>query len=140
MSAALDLGALLVTRGSRGMTLCRAGRMPVTLPAQAREVFDVTGAGDTVIASMAAAIAAGMDYEEAAALANLAAGIVIAKIGVASASRAELEFALHRRGWGGRRHLSVEELIRIAADQGLDLLEPGSGPGMRRRPEKPMMH
>lgn len=112
----LELGALLVTRGSRGMTLCRPGLEPVTLPAQAREVFDVTGAGDTVIASMAAAIAAGLDYENAAALANLAAGIVIAKIGVASVTRAELHFALHRRGWGSRRHLSAEELVRVVAD------------------------
>lgn len=116
LSAELELGALLVTRGNRGLTLCRTGHEPVTLPAQAREVFDVTGAGDTVIASMAAAIAAGLDYESAAALANLAAGIVIAKIGVASVSRAELHFALHRRGSGGRRHLPIEELERIVED------------------------
>jgi D-beta-D-heptose 7-phosphate kinase / D-beta-D-heptose 1-phosphate adenosyltransferase len=116
MSADLELGALLVTRGSHGMTLCRTGHAPVTHPAQAREVFDVTGAGDTVIASMATAIAAGLDYENAAALANLAAGIVIAKIGVASVSRAELHFALHRRGSGGRRHMPVEELVPIVED------------------------
>ena len=116
LRADLALGALLVTRGSRGVTLCWAEHEPVSLPAQAREVFDVTGAGDTVIASMAAAISAGLDYADAAALANLAAGIVIAKIGVAGVTPAELHFALHRRGWGSRGHLSADALHRIVGE------------------------
>jgi len=112
----LALDALLVTRGSRGMTLFRAGHAPLTLAAQAREVFDVTGAGDTVIATMAAALAAGRAFEEAAALANLAASVVIGKIGVAGVSRSELQFALHRRGSGGRGVLSVDELVDVVGE------------------------
>jgi D-beta-D-heptose 7-phosphate kinase/D-beta-D-heptose 1-phosphate adenosyltransferase len=98
------------------MTLFRASHAPLTLPAQAREVFDVTGAGDTVIATMAAALAAERGYEEAAALANLAAGVVIAKIGVASVSPSELRFALHRRGSGGRGVLTLEDLAGVVGE------------------------
>jgi D-beta-D-heptose 7-phosphate kinase/D-beta-D-heptose 1-phosphate adenosyltransferase len=108
LRAELELEALLVTRGHKGMTL--------SLSAQAREVFDVTGAGDTVIATMAAALAADRGYEEAAALANLAAGVVIGKIGVASVSRAELRFALHRRGSGGRGVLTLDELADVVGE------------------------
>jgi D-beta-D-heptose 7-phosphate kinase/D-beta-D-heptose 1-phosphate adenosyltransferase len=73
----LELGALLVTRGEHGMTLLRPGFPALHLPARAREVFDVTGAGDTVISTLAAAIAAGEELPHAVALANLAAGIVV---------------------------------------------------------------
>ena len=69
---------------------------PLTLPARAREVFDVTGAGDTVIALLAAGVGAGLTSAEAAALANLGAGIVVGKIGVATVTRSELQLALHR--------------------------------------------
>jgi D-beta-D-heptose 7-phosphate kinase/D-beta-D-heptose 1-phosphate adenosyltransferase len=116
LRTALDLEALLVTRGSKGMTLFQAGRPPVSLAAQAKEVFDVTGAGDTVIAAMAAGVGAGLDFEESAALSNLAAGIVISKIGVASVTRSELRFALHRHGRGGRGLVGIEELIEIVAE------------------------
>jgi D-beta-D-heptose 7-phosphate kinase/D-beta-D-heptose 1-phosphate adenosyltransferase len=116
LRAQLEFDALLVTRGSKGMTLFRASHAPLTLPAQAREVFDVTGAGDTVIATMAAALAAERGYEEAAALANLAAGVVIAKIGVASVSPSELRFALHRRGSGGRGVLTLEDLAGVVGE------------------------
>jgi D-beta-D-heptose 7-phosphate kinase/D-beta-D-heptose 1-phosphate adenosyltransferase len=68
----LDLGALLVTRGEHGMTLLRPDHPALHLPARAREVFDVTGAGDTVISTLAAAIAAGEELPHAVALANLA--------------------------------------------------------------------
>nr|NIR61612.1 D-glycero-beta-D-manno-heptose-7-phosphate kinase [Gammaproteobacteria bacterium] len=67
------IGALLVTRGEHGMTLVPAAGEAVHIPAQAREVFDVTGAGDTVIATLGAAVAAGAGLEQAARLANLAA-------------------------------------------------------------------
>ena len=116
LCAELDLQALLVTRGGQGMTLFRPGMAPVSLAAQAREVFDVTGAGDTVIATMAAGIAAGLDIEQAAALANLAAGVVIAKIGVATVSRAELRYALHRRGSGGAGVVTLDELLEIVSE------------------------
>jgi D-beta-D-heptose 7-phosphate kinase/D-beta-D-heptose 1-phosphate adenosyltransferase len=82
----LDLGALLVTRGEHGMTLLRIDQPAVHLPARAREVFDVTGAGDTVISTLAAAIAAGEELPHAVALANLAAGIVVGKLGTAAIS------------------------------------------------------
>ena len=106
----LALEVLLVTRGEQGMTLFGRGRPPVTLPAEAREVFDVTGAGDTVIALLGAALGAGLDFEQAAALANLAAGIVVGKIGVAAVSVGELKLALHKKGSGGRGLVTVEEL------------------------------
>jgi D-beta-D-heptose 7-phosphate kinase/D-beta-D-heptose 1-phosphate adenosyltransferase len=85
------LGAILGTRGSDGMTMIREPGAPVTLPAVAREVFDVSGAGDTVIAVTAAGLAAGQTLETAIALANAAAGIVVGKVGTATVSRDELQ-------------------------------------------------
>lgn len=90
----LSLGALLITRGEHGMTLLRQGEPALHLPAQAREVFDVTGAGDTVIATLAAAIAAGQSVAQSMALANMAAGIVVGKLGTAAISYAELRRAI----------------------------------------------
>jgi D-glycero-beta-D-manno-heptose-7-phosphate kinase len=85
----LRMGALLVTLGEDGMTLFDAqGQAHVT--AQAREVFDVTGAGDTVIATMAALMAAGMSAREAMPHANKAGGIVVGKFGTATVSYEEL--------------------------------------------------
>ena len=74
----LDLQALLLTRSEEGMTLFRDGE-PHHQPTQAREVFDVSGAGDTVIAGMGLAMAAGLDFPEAMQLANAAAGVVVGK-------------------------------------------------------------
>ena len=111
----LELEALLVTRGSAGMTLFAAGEPPLTLPAEAREVFDVTGAGDTVIALMAAGLGTGLGLESAAMLANLGAGLVVRKIGVANVSPAELRLALHRRGAGGRGMVDAAELELLVA-------------------------
>ncbi len=116
MCAELELDALLVTRGAKGMSLFRADAEPVSLSAHAREVFDVTGAGDTVIATMAAALAAGCTHEEAAGLANVAAGVAIAKIGVATVSRAELRFALHRRGRGNGGVVDLESLVDVVSE------------------------
>lgn len=89
-----DLGALLVTRGERGMTLLQKNETVLHLPASAREVFDVTGAGDTVIATIATALAGGESLERAVYLANVAAGIVVGKLGAATVSLPELHFAL----------------------------------------------
>lgn len=89
------LDALLVTRGADGMSLIRPGMEPVHMPTQAREVFDVTGAGDTVIAVMAMAVGAGYDMPSSMRLANAAAGVVVGKIGTATVSPQELEAALH---------------------------------------------
>jgi D-beta-D-heptose 7-phosphate kinase/D-beta-D-heptose 1-phosphate adenosyltransferase len=91
----LDLDALLVTRSEQGMTLLQRAQEPLHLPAQAREVFDVTGAGDTVISVLAASLAAGMSLPHATSLANLAAGIVVSKLGTATVSVHELHEALH---------------------------------------------
>ncbi len=96
----LGCRAVLVTRGEHGMSLFERGREPVHVPAAAREVFDVTGAGDSVIAAMALALAAGATLPEAAALANAAASVVVGKLGTAQATPAELFQALRR---GGKR-------------------------------------
>ncbi len=82
--------ALLITRGEQGMTLLQQDHEPHHFPAQAKEVFDVTGAGDTVIATLAAAIAAGAPLIQATQLANIAAGIVVSKLGTASVTAKEL--------------------------------------------------
>lgn len=88
--------AVLITRGEEGMSLFERGEQ-VDIPTVAREVFDVTGAGDTVIAILALARAAGASIQEAALLANHAAGIVVGKIGTASASLEELRRSLTDR-------------------------------------------
>jgi D-glycero-beta-D-manno-heptose-7-phosphate kinase len=91
-----NIKALLMTRGEEGMSLFeRNGRIKHTeFPAQAREVFDVTGAGDTVIGVLALSMAAGASFREAAYLANHAAGIVVSKVGTATATREELKRVL----------------------------------------------
>ncbi len=90
----LELDALLITRSERGMTLLERGQQALHLPARAREVYDVTGAGDTVISVMAGAMGAGETFASATALANAAAGVVVAKLGTASVTRDELSAAL----------------------------------------------
>lgn len=112
----LDLGALLVTRGEHGMTLLRTDHPPLHLPARAREVFDVTGAGDTVISTLAAALAAGEDLTTAVGLANLAAGIVVGKLGTAAISAPELRRAIQREAGSERGVLSLEQLKAAVED------------------------
>ncbi|MEH0687509.1 bifunctional D-glycero-beta-D-manno-heptose-7-phosphate kinase/D-glycero-beta-D-manno-heptose 1-phosphate adenylyltransferase HldE [Vibrio cholerae] len=90
-----DLDALLVTRSEHGMTLLRRGQAPFHLPTQAKEVFDVTGAGDTVISVLAASVASGKALDEACALANAAAGVVVGKLGTSTVSTIELAEAVH---------------------------------------------
>lgn len=96
--AELELEALLLTRSEKGMSLIRREGEALRLPARAREVFDVTGAGDTVIATLAAGLAAGASLERAAEWANLAAGLVVGKLGAATVTPAELRVALHDAG------------------------------------------
>ncbi|MBO4336251.1 MAG: D-glycero-beta-D-manno-heptose 1-phosphate adenylyltransferase [Desulfovibrio sp.] len=91
---ALTLKRLLVTRGAKGMAMLEAGGQVTELPTKAREVCDVSGAGDTVIAVLAAAVADGCDWIKAAKIANLAAGIVVAKVGTSPVDRDELLSAL----------------------------------------------
>ena len=99
---ALACRAALVTRGEHGMSLYERGRAPLHVEAAAREVFDVTGAGDTVIATIALAVAAGASLAEAAILANAAAGVVVGKLGTAQATPAELVDAVAGRPAAGR--------------------------------------
>jgi D-beta-D-heptose 7-phosphate kinase / D-beta-D-heptose 1-phosphate adenosyltransferase len=94
---AAGVGAVLATRGERGMTLVAGEAAPLHLPAEAREVFDVSGAGDTVIAVLAAALAVGADMAQAARLANTAAGIATGKLGTAVVHPADLLGALQAR-------------------------------------------
>lgn len=86
----LGCTAVLITRGEHGMTLFETGRPPHHIPTFAREVFDVSGAGDTVIAAAALALAAGASLAEAAELANRAAGVVVGKLGTATVELEEL--------------------------------------------------
>lgn len=108
-----ELEALLITRGEEGMTLLREGHEPQHLPTQAREVFDVTGAGDTVISTLAISVATGLALPEAMVLANAAAGIVVGKLGTASVTVAELRQSLFEAQYNGRGVVSEEELLQL---------------------------
>ncbi|MFL6214893.1 MAG: D-glycero-beta-D-manno-heptose-7-phosphate kinase [Blastocatellia bacterium] len=88
--AAIDCRAVLITRGEEGMALFTDDGEVTRIPTVAREVYDVTGAGDTVIATLALALAAGATFAEAAILANHAAGVVVGKVGTATVTRDEL--------------------------------------------------
>lgn len=109
----LSLDALLITRGSRGVTLLdRANHEIVNLPAETHEVFDVTGAGDTVIATFASAVASGYGYRDAVRFANSAAGIAVQKLGAATVSLAELNTLTVQPGYrGGTKHLQLDDLL-----------------------------
>jgi D-beta-D-heptose 7-phosphate kinase/D-beta-D-heptose 1-phosphate adenosyltransferase len=107
--------ALLITRGEQGMTLLEQGREPRHLPTHAREVFDVTGAGDTVISVLAAALAGGMPLEAATQLSNVAAGIVVGKLGTATASSDEIRRALAEQQVVHRGVVSEQELSAAMA-------------------------
>ena len=111
----LDLQAMLVTRSEQGMTLLRRDHEEFHLPTQAKEVYDVTGAGDTVIATLALAVAAQSDYPQASALANIAAGIVVGKLGTSTVSEAELQNAIatgQESGFG----VLTEDQLKIAVN------------------------
>ncbi|MDP8162434.1 bifunctional D-glycero-beta-D-manno-heptose-7-phosphate kinase/D-glycero-beta-D-manno-heptose 1-phosphate adenylyltransferase HldE [Pasteurella skyensis] len=105
-----DLSALLVTRSEKGMTLLRPNQEAYHLPTLAKEVFDVTGAGDTVISVLATALADGRSYEEACYLANAAAGVVVGKLGTSTLTPTELEHAIHHRSETGFGIMTEQEL------------------------------
>jgi D-beta-D-heptose 7-phosphate kinase/D-beta-D-heptose 1-phosphate adenosyltransferase len=90
----IDLGSVLITQGEDGMTLFRKGAPPYHLETLAREVYDVTGAGDTVIAALAVAVASGADLETAADIANTAAGLVVEQVGTTAITIGNLREAL----------------------------------------------
>ena len=111
----LGLDYLLITRGEEGMSLLHREGACHHLPTRAQEVFDVTGAGDTVIATLAAALAAGEPMESATALANLAAGIVVGKLGTAGVTRAELERRLLEQRLAEHGVVTEEQLVDLVA-------------------------
>ncbi len=122
------VGAVLCTRGADGMTLIdgAAGIGDVThLAAEARDVFDVSGAGDTVVAVLAAVLAAGGELADAAALANVAAGIVVGKAGTATVHAADVIAALHHQD------LSTAEAKVVSLNGALDAIA-----GWRRQGHK----
>ncbi len=112
----LDIEALLITRSEHGMTLLRKNMPELHLPARAREVFDVTGAGDTVISVLATALAAGESLPEAVAMANIAAGIVVGKLGTATISMPELRRAISEEQGSERGVVNEEQLLVDVAD------------------------
>ena len=97
LMAELDLSACLITLSERGMLLCQRDAEPVHQATRAREVYDVTGAGDTVIAMMALSKAAGFDDEDAMILANHAAGVVVSKWRTATADLNEIIASMERK-------------------------------------------
>ncbi len=109
----LDLEALLVTRSEHGMTLLQKDMPPLHLPTQAREVYDVTGAGDTVISVLTAALAAGKSLADATALSNLAAGIVVSKLGTATVSVAEIRRTIRQQHEVRRGVMEEDELLTL---------------------------
>ncbi len=113
---AYDLGGLLITLGKEGMTLVERDQPARRFSAKAREVFDVTGAGDTVIGVTAAMLSAGVTLSEAVRLANIAAGLVVMKLGAATISVPELRRAALRQGGILEGILTEEELMEAVAD------------------------
>jgi D-beta-D-heptose 7-phosphate kinase/D-beta-D-heptose 1-phosphate adenosyltransferase len=113
-----QLAHVLVTRAHRGMTLVSAQGAPVHIPASAKEVFDVVGAGDTVVATLALSLGAGQAMADAARLANTAAGIVVGKRGTATVSQTELSDAVHQEGQGGMKLLE-DKVVSLADAQKL---------------------
>lgn len=111
-----NLEALLITRGEHGMTLIQEGKPELHLPAHAREVYDVTGAGDTVIAVLAAAYAVKRDLAQAANMANIAAGIVVGKLGAATVTIPELRRAIQTEHTMREGVVTEEQLIIAVED------------------------
>jgi D-beta-D-heptose 7-phosphate kinase/D-beta-D-heptose 1-phosphate adenosyltransferase len=111
-----DFSAVLVTRGAEGMSLIRANEYPMHIPTSVHEVYDVTGAGDTVIASLGIALAAGEDIVKAIEIANIAAGITVRKLGAVAISVPELRRALQKKydSWLGITN--EERLLQDVAD------------------------
>lgn len=112
--------AILVTCGAEGMVLCNRQGIVARIPVEAREVYDVTGAGDTVIAVFSMALFGGADLVDAARLANVAAGIVVGKLGTATVSRSEMQTALRSSVVGAHKIVDAETLpLRLAEARAL---------------------
>jgi D-beta-D-heptose 7-phosphate kinase/D-beta-D-heptose 1-phosphate adenosyltransferase len=105
--------ALLLTRGKDGMSLFHPPDEPVHIPAQAREVFDVTGAGDTVVATLSMGLLSGLSLVDAARLANAAAGVVVGKVGTSAITPEELRAALRSEGIGSDHKIMTTETLAM---------------------------
>ena len=106
---------ILITCGKDGMTFFERGQGPFTIRTRAQEVYDVSGAGDTVIAVLGLGIAAGLPFKEAVALANTAAGIVVGKVVTATTARKELAHALKQPAAAAvSKHKSIKELAELS--------------------------
>ena len=125
LRSTLELEAVLVTRSEAGMTLIQSGAAPQHFAASAQEVFDVTGAGDTVIATLAGCLSAGLPMAEAARIANRAAGVVVAKLGTASVTPDELTMVGE-----GLRGAPDRQGVVSASDM-LDVVAEARGRGQR---------
>ena len=112
--AATGAEAVLISRSEQGVSVIRSTGDTVHLPAEAREVFDVSGAGDTLVATVAVALASGADIAAAAEIANAASGIVVGKVGTAAIGRDELSAALRRAAGAGPAN-KVRDLFGMAA-------------------------
>jgi len=113
----LNVEYVLITRGEKGMSLIKKDGENIHIPAVTSEVYDVTGAGDTVAATLTLSLAAGASIEEAARLANWAAGVVVRKVGTGIATVGEIERAIryNMRGGSDRKLLSLKELAEVVA-------------------------
>lgn len=111
-----DLSALLITRSEHGMTLLQRDKAPLHLPARTREVYDVTGAGDTVISMLAVCLAVGGSLSEAINIANVSAGIAVSRLGTVSVTIPELRRELRSTQEQGNSMLSEEQLSQVVAD------------------------
>jgi D-beta-D-heptose 7-phosphate kinase/D-beta-D-heptose 1-phosphate adenosyltransferase len=120
MMSNLGFSSMLVTRGSEGMTLVQSNGQLMHLPARSREVFDVSGAGDTVIATLAAALAAGESLVDAVQLCNIAAGIVVTKLGTASVSGPELRLEVAETRASAKGVMTREQLTTAVAEARAD--------------------
>lgn len=112
----LKLEALLVTRSEKGMTLLQKGAAPLHIPTRAREVFDVTGAGDTVVSVLAASLAAGRPLVESTVLANLAAGVVVGKLGTASVTVPEIRRAMREQDEMEQGMVDEDKLVALVQE------------------------
>ncbi|WMY95455.1 MAG: bifunctional D-glycero-beta-D-manno-heptose-7-phosphate kinase/D-glycero-beta-D-manno-heptose 1-phosphate adenylyltransferase HldE [Arsenophonus sp.] len=117
---ALNLQALLITRSEKGMTLLQRNKAPLHLSTQAKEVYDVTGAGDTVIGVLATALAVSLNFYQASILANIAAGIVVGKLGTSAISSLELEKKIYSNDnkFGLVNERDLKKAVSIARKNG----------------------
>jgi D-beta-D-heptose 7-phosphate kinase / D-beta-D-heptose 1-phosphate adenosyltransferase len=115
---ALDIETILLTRSEKGMILYTRGQAAISLPARAQDVFDVTGAGDTVIATLATAISSGVNLVEAVNMANYAAGVVVSKLGTSTVSIGELKRAMNNADAEVPRGICDENELRRRIEDG----------------------